>query len=191
MNDTPTVKRPRGRPRKNPLPGVEREAVREPVSSKKFKMRAAPNWEAVDPSATDSPDRLKIDPALIPEGMSAQWVTDSVLGQGMPQHRSKFERKGWTPVHQDDFDGQFNGLWMPKDAPGEVNNGGQVLMMRPKEMSLKAEREDKRRARLQVEIKEAALTGGDLPGVSLDPNHPSARNSNRIRKTREQIEIPE
>jgi hypothetical protein len=170
---------------------VEREPVREAVSSKKFKMRAAPNWETVDPNAQDSPDRLRINPDLIPAGMSAQWVTDSVIGQGVPQHRSEFERRGWTPVHQDDFDGQFNGMFMPKDAEGEINVEGLVLMMRPKEMTLKAERENKRKAYEQVAIKEAALTGGDLPGVSLDTSHPSARNANRIRKSREALEIPE
>ena len=189
MNDTPIVKRRPGRPRKNPE--VEREVMREPVSSKRFKMRAAPNWETVDPDAVDSPDRLRINPDLIPAGMSAQWVTDSVIGQGVPQHRSEFERKGWTPVHQDDFDGQFDGLFMPKGAGGEINVEGLVLMMRPKEMSLKAERNDKRKAYEQVAIKEAALTGGDLPGVSLDTSHPSARNSNRIKKSREAIEIPD
>lgn len=190
MNDTPVVKRRPGRPRKNPEQIVEREAVREPVSSKKFKMRAAPNWESVDPNAADTPDRLRINPDLIPAGMSAQWVTDSVIGQGVPQHRSEFERKGWTPVHQEDFDGQFNGLFMPKDADGEINVEGLVLMMRPKEMTLKAEREDKRKAYEQVAIKEQAMTGGDMPGVSLDTRDPSALNTNRIRRSREAIEIP-
>lgn len=182
--DEPVVKRPRGRPRKNPI-------EREPVSSKSYKMRAAPNWESVDPEAQDSPDRLRINPGLIPDGMSAMWVTDSVLGQGVPQHRSEFERKGWTPVHQDDFDGQFNGLFMPKDAQGEINVEGLVLMMRPKEISAKAEKAEKRKAYEQVAIKEQALTGGDMPGVSLDTRHQTAVNSNRIRRSRETIEIPD
>lgn len=185
MNDTP-VKRPRGRPRKNP---VEREVKREAVVSN-LKMRAAPNWVNVDPEAMDSPDRLRIHEDLIPAGMSAMWVTDSVLGQGVPQHRAEFERKGWTPVHQDDFDGQFNGMFMPKDSPGEINSDGLVLMMRPKAMTDKAERANQRKAYEQVAIKEAALTGGDL-GTTLDSRHPSATNSNRIRKTVERIDIPE
>lgn len=183
--DEPVVKRPRGRPRKNP---VEREVVREPV--KTWKMRATPNWETVDPAAVDSPDRLRINKDLIPDGMSALWVTDSVLGQGVPQHRAEFERKGWTPVHQDDFDGQFNGMFMPKDRQGEINSDGLVLMMRPKQMTDKAELSNKRKAYEQVAIKEAALTGGDI-GVTLDAQHPSAKNSNRIRKSVERIEIPE
>lgn len=187
MNEA-QVKRPRGRPRKEPL--IEREAKREPVSSTKFKMRAAPNWEEVDPLAQDSPDRLRIDPKLIPDGMSAMWVTDSVLGQGVPQHRSEFERKGWTPVHQDDFDNQFNGMFMPKDAQGEINVEGLVLMMRPVELTQKAELADRRRAYEQVAIKEQALRGGDLP-ITLDSRHASALNTNKINKTMERVVIPD
>lgn len=189
MNDTPAVKRGRGRPRKDTAPAIEREVRREAPSTGRFKMRASPNWETVDPMAESSPDRLKIDPNLIPEGMSALWVTDAVMGQGVPQHRSEFERKGWTPIHQDDFDGQFNGMFMQKNVTGEINVEGLVLMMRPQEMTNKADREDRRKAYDQVAIKEQALRGGDLP-VTLDSRHPSATNTNRITKSIERIEVP-
>ena len=164
----------RGRPPKaRSEPILEREFKREPTTTSRFKMRAAPNWESVDPNADSSPDRLRINPDLIPEGMSAMWVTDSVLGQGVPQHRSEFERKGWTPVHQDDFDSQFNGMFMPKNAPGEINVEGLVLMMRPVEMTMKAERAAKLKAYNQVALKEHALRSGDIPGVA-EARHPSA-----------------
>src|SRR5258705_5939509 len=103
------VKRGPGRPRKTAF--SEREPAREPIrqsANKPLKMRAKPNWESIDPNAPDTPDRLHIDSGLIPDGMSLQWVTNSVFGQEVSQHRGKFEAKGWTPVHQDDFDGQFN-----------------------------------------------------------------------------------
>lgn len=186
MNEIP-VKRPRGRPRKNPA--IEPKIEREPVKTNVLKMRATPNWETIDPLAVDTPDKLYVDPALIPEGMSAMWVTDSVLGQQVPQHRAEFERKGWTPVHQDDFDGQFDGRYMPKGRPGEINVEGMVMMMRPKELTKKAELAEKRKAQLQVAIKEQALTGGDLPGVSMDTRH--ATVNNRIRRSVEQIDIPD
>lgn len=174
-----------GRPRKVSA-GADREPIREP---KQWKMRAKPNWETFDATAEDSPDRLRINPELIPEGMSAVWVTDSVYGQQLPQHRADFERKGWTPVHQDDFDGQFDGMFMPKGKEGEINTDGLVLMMRPKEMTDKAKRNDLKRAREQVSIKEQSLRSGDLP-VSLDSQHQSALNSNRISKSYERISIP-
>ncbi len=188
MSEDQIVKRGPGRPRKNPL--IEREPKREPVA-KSYKMRARPNWENFDASAGDTPDRLRINPDLIPPGMSAQWVTDSVLGQAVPQHRADFERKGWTPVHQDDFDGQFNGMWMQKDAPGEINVEGLVLMMRPKEITDRARKADQRRAYEQVAIKEQSLRGGDLSSVTLDSRHPSAIRSNTINKSMERLVVPE
>lgn len=175
----------RGRP---PKRLIERDEMRD---EGKWKMRAAPNWETFDPSADETPDKLRIDPSLIPSGLVAMWVTDSVLGQAVPQHRAEFERKGWTPVHQDDFDGQFNGMWMPKDKAGEINVEGVVLMVRPKELHDRAKKIDRKKAVEQVEIKEAAMRGGDVPGVTLDPQHPSALNSNRVSKTIERIAIPE
>ena len=184
MNDE--VKRGPGRPRTSPY--SEREPIRE-AQEKPLKMRAKPNWESIDASAEDTPDRLRIDPSLIPEGMSLQWVTTSVYGQDVPQHRSSFEKKGWTPVHQDDFDGQFDGMFMARGADGEINNNGLVLMARPKEISDLAKRKDKARALEQVAIKEKALRGGELP-VTLDATHPSALRTNRVSKTMERIEVP-
>lgn len=184
------IRRGPGRPKK--LAGVDREPSRdvEDQSVRRYKMRASPNWENFDASGEETPDRLKIDPSLIPDGMSAQWVTDSIYGQAMSQHRAEFERKGWTPIHQDDFDGQFDGMFMPRGAKGEINVDGLVLMMRPVEITNKAKYEDRRRAIEQVAIKEQALRGGDLP-VSLDARHPTAVNSNRIQKSVERIEIPD
>ena len=156
------------------------------------KMKAKPNWDEIEPDTfiDESPDRLRIDRDLIPEGMDMQWVTDTVYGQPMPQHRADFERRGWTPVHQEDFEGQFNGMWMPKDAAGEIKVDGLVLMARPLELSIKAKKLDRRRALEQVQIKEAELTGGNLPGVTLDAQHPNAVKSNRINKSLDGAFVP-
>ena len=179
------VKRGPGRPRK-PLVAKPVEAV----APKSFKMKAKPNWETFDATAQDTPDRLHIDPDKVPEGFSLQWVTDSVYGQSMSQHRSGFERKGWTPVHQEDFDGVFDGMFMPKGAQGEIMNEGLVLMARPKEFSDKAALLEKRAAMSQVLIKEQALRGGDIP-IPSDPRHSTALNFNKIGKTYERLPIPE
>ena len=90
---------------------------------------------------------------------------------------------------RDDFDGQFDGMFNPKGTTGEINNGGLVLMMRPKEMTEAAERRDYRAAREQVNIKENALRGGDI-NTSLDSQHPSALRMNTIKKTVERLDIP-
>lgn len=187
MNDTPVKRRP-GRPRKTP---IESPIEREPIKTTMFNMKAAPNWETIDPNMEESENPLHIDPGLIPDGMSLQWVTTTVRGQDFSRHRARFEQRGWTPVHQSDFEGQFDGLFMQKGKEGEITYDEMVLMARPKAMTEKAHRQDKRRAQEQVAIKEQALTGGDMPGVSLDSQHISALGSNRIRKSVERIDIPD
>jgi hypothetical protein len=179
MNEEAEVKRGPGRPKK------------EEKAPPKYKMKAKPNWEEIDPNTEDTPDRLRIPVEMWPEGLSLQWVTDSVLGQSMGQHRAIFERTGWTPVHQSDFDGKFDGMFMPRGAEGEIKYEGLVLMARPLEMTLKAKREDQKRAREQIEIKERALRGGDIPNVSLDAQHESALKTNKVSKSYERIAVPE
>lgn len=181
------VKRPRGRPRKNPAPKLE---TKQEPKTNKFKMKATPNWDNIEASAEETPDKLRIDRSLIPEGLDLQWVTSEVLGQPDPQHRADFERRGWTPVHQEDFDGRFNGMFMAKDAPGEIKVHGVVLMARPIELSIRAKEMDRRKANEQVYIKEQALRAGDIP-IGLDARHPSAINTNKINRTMERLDIPE
>ncbi len=188
MTDTAQPKRPVGRPRKNPMPLPAAEAAA-PAKSKS-KMKAKPNWEDIDTSAIESPDRLNIPRDMIPDGFDLQWVTVSVYGQPQPQRRAIFERKGWTPVHQEDFDRQFDGMFLPKGAEGEITVDGLVLMARPLQLTLQARRIDKRNADQQVMIKENALRGGDI-NTRLDSQHESALRSNRITKTVERLEIPE
>ena len=191
---------PRGRPRmtleqKQAAKAAKIAAVQTPLpqetAAPRYKMKAKPNWDALDPNIEDTPDRLRIPHEMWPEGMSLQWVTDSVLGQSMGQHRSLFERTGWTPVHQSDFDGVFDGMFMQRGVEGEIKYEGLVLMARPMEITLKAKREEARRAREQIEIKERALRGGDIPNVSLDSQHKSALQTNKIGKSYERISVPE
>jgi hypothetical protein len=183
---------PRGKPRKvaqsaAPIAGTDQEPAVN--AGPRWKMKAQANWETMD-HADDSVDRFHVPAHMIPEGMSLQWVTDSVFGQGQPQHRADFERKGWTPVHQEDFDGRFDGMFMPKGNDGEINNGGLVLMARPKEITDEATRKDNMRAKQQLAIKEAALRGGDIPGVTLDTGHKSALAANKVSRSWERIAVP-
>lgn len=188
MNDTPTPQKRRGRPKKVEVTDSAYAAPKQTA----YKMKAKPNWEDISPEdfENDSADKLHIAKEMIPDGMDLQWVTDSIWGQPMPQHRAEFEKRGWTPVHQEDFDGRFDGLWMPKGAPGEIKSEACVLMARPLELSRRAKMIDRHKANEQIQIKEAALRGGDLPGVTLDSQHPNAVGSNRINKSFERIEVP-
>lgn len=181
---TEEIKRKPGRPRKDATPPQ--------AAPGKYKMRAKPNWDALDETDESSVDRLRLPASFLEKykDLSFQWVTDSVFGQSDPQHRGRFEKGGWTPVHQGDFDGELNGLFMKVGDDSEINVGGQVLMARPKELTDRARLLDRRAALEQVAIKEQALRGGDIP-VTLDARHPSAVNSNRINKSIERIEIPD
>jgi len=169
-------------------PGVDREDSR---PEKKWTMKARENWDDIDLSALDdSPDRMHVPRDLIPEGMDLRWVTDSVLGKPFAEWRASAEKVGWTPVHPEDFDGVFDGMFTPKGSKDEIRLEGSVLMARPLHLSQRAKQRDRRAALEQVSIKEAALTGGEIDGVSLDTRHKSALNSNRINKSYERISIP-
>lgn len=163
-----------------------------PATPKRPPMRARPNWE--DMSQHESgPDRLHVPKEIVEKlerdyGMSLQWVTDSVYGKPEPQLRAQLEKGGWTPIHAEDFDGVFDGMFLPKGHGGEINMEGQVLMARPVEITRRAQQRLKRDAKLPVQIREQALKGGDLPGVS-GTDHPSVRNT--VKREFERIEIPE
>lgn len=186
---------PKGKPRKlktesvTPVATAQKQWAAEKVKSDpRHKMKARPNWD--DYETGDSPENeLHIPQDQFPDGMDLQWVAVSVLGQPLTKERGQFERKGWTPVHQSDFDGLFNGRWMKKGEEGEINFKGLVLMARPLEYSLRAKQVEAKRAREQVAVKEAALKGGDMP-ITLDPAHPSALRSNVVNRTFERITIP-
>lgn len=160
-----------------------------PSPKKRPLMKARPNWETYD-SSEDSEDRLHIPQEMFPDGYDFQWITHTVLGQEFGQLRSRFERTGWTPVHQEDFNGIFDGRFMTRGAQGEITVDGLVLMARPMEFSIRARKEEQRRAREVVQVKQQQLTGGDLPGVTLDTRHSSALSTNRINRTIEAVEIP-
>ena len=141
VNEPPKKKGgwPRGKPRLRRTPLEAKTDVKRP-SGARWEMKAGANWESNDIQHTEGIDRLHIPRGDIPEGMDLQWVVDSVMGQPQPQHRGQFERKGWTPVHQEDFDHAFDGMFMPKGAQGEIMNEGLVLMARPKEFTDKAKK---------------------------------------------------
>lgn len=134
----------------------------------------------------ENEDRLFVPPEIIPDGMTYQWITDSIFGQQQPLRRAKFERKGWLPVPAE----RHPGRWMPMDYKGEINVDGLVLMERPAEFTRRAQEHERRKAREQVWIKEQQLRGGDV-GTTLDSHHRSAQNFNHIRKSYERFEVPD
>jgi hypothetical protein len=101
------------------------------------------------------------------------------MGQEDTKNIARAQRNGWTPVEKGDIPGI-----------DVVEEGGLQLMARPMAISKKARAIEEAEARSPVVTKEMQVNG-NLPGVSLDSNHPSARNYNKMRKTVERLEVPQ
>lgn len=134
--------------------------------------------------------RLRIPESEWPAGYALQWVTEAVWGRPEMQHRARFERSGWVPVHQEDFENKFRGLFHPWDYAGEIKVDGLVLMARPKSWSERARDNNISRARQRVIIKEQQLRQGALEGVTLSPQHPTAVRSNIVERSIDTVSMP-
>ena len=188
--------KPRGR-RQTPAPeaivaAADRAAVKPSLMSR---MKARPNWESDDfvGVGTDGVDRLNIPKdillALHRDGVALQWVTRAVRGMETPQELSKMTRGGWTPVHQSDFGGLLDGMFMSKGVDDVITVEDCMLVARPAEIQAKARRAEERDARMPLQIAEEQL-GHGIPNVT-GSNHPTATRGNQIKKSMERIEIPE
>lgn len=161
---------------------------------KRYKMKAKPNWDDiddVDPSDMSRIDKYHIAKSEWPEGFDLRWVRYETFGKEDTQNLSDANKTGWTPVHQSDFDGRWDGRWHQRGTDVNITYGGLALCARPEEISRKSRNAEYRKAREQIEIKERSLRGGDIPNVTLDAQHKSALQTNRISRTFERISVPE
>jgi hypothetical protein len=189
---------PKGKTRMK-LPDVEVKAAADRAETRPKglmgKMKSRPNWEGEDfvGVGMDGVDRLKIPDetvaALNRDGVALQWITKSVRGQETPQELSRMTRGGWTPVHQSDFDGLLDGMFMPKGHDDVIVVDDCMLVARPAEIQAKARMMALRETRRPLQIAEEQL-GRGIPGVT-GSDHPTATRGNTIKKTMERIEIPE
>lgn len=156
---------------RTPIRQAEPEAeAREPVRAKVRTRKGA------------GVDRLHIPQHLIPDGIDLQWVTNAVLGAPAPQIRMAYEVNAWEPVLPDMFDGRFDGMFMKRGHKGEIEVDGLVLMWRPMELTLEARAEERQAARQAVQIQTGKLQSGQLDGVTLDTQHPTARANTVVRR---------
>lgn len=132
-------------------------------------------------------DLLFIPPEIIPDGMRYNWKTFSVFGQTQARRFGRFQTTGWEPVPASRHPGMFT----PKGFEGHIEYDGLVLMEKPEELCRITEAREFKKAREQVNMKEAQLRGGDIEGVAFDTQHKSALRSNRVNKTYEKIDVPE
>ena len=197
VSDLPPRRRggwPKGKPR-TPKPEEVKAAADRAEQPRQHKIKARPNWETEDYVGVgyDTVDRLKVPDdilnALHRDGYSLQWITKSIRGQETPQELSKMTRGGWTPVHQSDFDGVLDGLFMPKGHDDVITVDDCMLVVRPLEIQKKARQLERRTARLPVQTAEEQI-GTGIPNVT-GSDHVTATRGNMIKKTMERIEIPE
>lgn len=132
-------------------------------------------------------DRLYVPPEIIPDGIEYQWCTYEVRGMEFATRMSEFERKGWKSVPAE----RHAGRWTQKGATGSITVEGLMLMERPRTWCDRARNHEQAAAKQQMDKKKGQLSRGDLPGVSLDTQHPSALRTNRIQSTYERITVPE
>lgn len=187
---------PKGKSRaKASVESVKAAADRAEVPRPSFikKMKAMPNWESDDfvGVGQDQADRLRVADEKIAllqrEGISLQWATRRVRGMETPQELAKMTRGGWTPVYQSDFDHLLDGDFMPKGQDEIIVVDDCMLMARPTAIHIKAKHAERRSANERLHIIESQM-GQGIPGVT-GSTAPGVRNV--IKKTIEQIEIPE
>lgn len=129
---------------------------------------------------------------MIPAKTDLQWVAIEVAGMPTNGHRVGYEKNGWRAVTTDMFGGRFDGMFMPKGSKGEIITGGQVLMERPLELTLEARAEERQAAQQARGIQEKRLLAGQLDGVTLDTQHPTARaNTHLTRTVMSGIDVPQ
>ena len=198
-DDTVSAKRRGGWPKGNPRAAKTVEEVKAAADraqtkpSLLMKMKARPNWESEDFMGVglDAVDRLKIHDDILftlqRDGVALQWATRSVRGMETPQELSKMTKGGWTPVHQSDFDGILDGLFMPKGQDDIICVDDCMLVARPTALHQKSRRAMDRDANLPLQISEDQI-GRGIPGVT-GSDHKSVRN--QVKRTLERVDIPE
>jgi hypothetical protein len=128
-------------------------------------------------------DEFYIDPGAIPEGWTYEWKRKTVMGQEDPAYQVALARTGWEPVPTKAH---------PEMMPGNGNHAiierkGQILMMRPQEITDQVRRIDSDRAKGQVQVKVEQLSGTPEGGLG-HRNHPQAKP--KITKSYEPIPVP-
>jgi hypothetical protein len=89
-----------------------------------------------------------------PPGWSYEWKRRTVMGQEDPAYLSNLARGGWEPVPT-----ARHPEMMPHNTHAAViERKGQMLMMRPKEITDEVHANDQRRARERIEMKKQQLT---------------------------------
>lgn len=176
VQDAPKAKGwPKGLKRGPRTPRTEREPQRASQRVSTYSGSRTPTGRI---SVSDDPYFIDVE-SEVPEGMTWQWVTRTVMGKDdgkMRMHYASMLRNGWVPV---------DAARVPQYGvvSGEVDLGGLVLCERPKEMTDEAQAEDYARATGQVRSQIQGLENtppDSLPRKTKDHNMVSVRRGEPI-----------
>lgn len=183
MNDTlPLIKRPRGRPPKNPVNKMEENTLRPPVREEDPRAAAAKRaaeLRAHSSEIVEASDKFYVPPEIIPESWLYEWKTHTIYGQEDPTYQVRLAREGWEPVPA-----SRHPEMMPIGSTSEtILRDGLILMQIPREISDERRAAELRRARAQVRVKEEQL--GAAPAGQFE------RDAPKVRKDFSPIKIPD
>lgn len=129
------------------------------------------------PDDEDYVDRFHIDPALIPPGWSYEYKRRTIWEKEDPSYTNSLRRNGWEEVPA----GRHPGIM--------VEQGGMVLMERPKELTDERQAANTRIAREVIRAKEEQL--GMAPTGTLPRDTPNARAARHVSRSYEPGPIPD
>jgi hypothetical protein len=114
-------------------------------------------------------DKFEFDRSIIPDGWDYAWKRLTVYGQEDPAYQVQLSRNGWEPVPA-----KRHPEMMPHDwKHATITRDGQILMMRPMEITERSRLIEKRNALNQVRVKELQL--GSAPNGTFERGtHPGA-----------------
>jgi hypothetical protein len=165
-----------------------REAeAKDPSRIRQGSIRDLSEWDDMTYQPQAATSRFDVPPEIVPDGIEYQWNTSEIFSQPMTQRMAGWQKQGWRPVPAE----RHPGRWTPIGAAGDIVVDGLMLCERPKAWCDRAREHERRAARAQIEAKKAQFKGGDIPGVSLDAQHPSALRTNTIRSEYQRITVPE
>ena len=117
------------------------------------------NGEVLTRKETSGIDAFAINPGLMDPGWSYQWLTETIINDpDTPiKHKQEMYKNGWREVPAQ---GKWNGVFAPPSYTGHIRVGNCGLYERPLQMTLDAQAEDLKRAKRQMQDRDAALMGG-------------------------------
>lgn len=129
-------------------------------------------------------DEFYIPKDAVPDGWTYEWKRKTVMGQEDPAYLVSLRRTGWDAVPA-----SRHPEMMPMNSEAQtIERKGMILMERPLEITEEVRRVEQRRARAQVQQKQAQL--GEAPAGQFERTNKGDPMA-KIKKSYEPLAIPD